>query len=69
MLLTKKLFFMKGAFNLKKVTYFKIVAKNNFIKTESANAVIKMNAVLILCYLAKNNLKSTTIVIPIINLK
>lgn len=54
--------FLELFFDLKKDTYSKMVAKNNFIKPESANAVIKMSAVLILCYLAKNNLNSTTIV-------
>ena len=48
--------FLQLFFEQKKDTYSELIAKNSFVKQNSANAIIKMSSIFILCYLAVNKL-------------
>ena len=48
--------FLQLFFEQKKDTYSELIAKNSFVKQKSANAIIKMSSIFILCYLAVNKL-------------
>ncbi len=47
--------FLDLYFDSKQDTFSTLIAKETFIKQDSANAIIKMSSILILCYLAKHN--------------
>jgi OmpA-OmpF porin, OOP family len=54
--------FLELFFDQKKDTYSTLIAKNTFVKQNSANAIIKMSSIFILCYLAKNKINSSNII-------
>ncbi len=48
--------FLELFFDKNKNTYSSNIATNDFVKIESANAILKMCSLLILCYIAKNKI-------------
>ncbi len=54
--------FLELFFNKKQDTFSTLIAKETFIKQDSANAIIKMSSILILCYLAKNKVAKINLI-------
>jgi OmpA-OmpF porin, OOP family len=54
--------FLEIFFDKKQDTFSTLIAKETFIKQDSANAIIKMSSILILCYLAKNKVPKNNLV-------
>lgn len=51
--------FLELYFDKKQDAFSTLIAKETFIKQDSANAIIKMSSILILCYLAKHNVQKS----------
>ncbi len=54
--------FLELYFDKKQDTFSTLIAKETFIKQDSANAIIKMSSILILCYLAKHNVPKNELI-------
>jgi outer membrane protein OmpA-like peptidoglycan-associated protein len=54
--------FLELYFDKSKNTFSSNIATNDFIKVESANAILKMCSLLILCYVAKNKINKNDLV-------
>lgn len=55
--------FLRLYFDLKQDTLSTLISKETFIKPASANSIIKMSSILILCYLAKNKISKNNLIL------